>query len=86
MITTASWISRNPDRCSGDACIRETRIPVWVLANYRRLVASDADILQADPDLTPADLEAAWEYSDANVEEINQAINANEAGAEGFVE
>jgi uncharacterized protein (DUF433 family) len=86
MTTTASWVSKQPDRCGGDACIRETRIPVWVLFNDRRLGMSDAGILQAYPSLTRADLEAAWTYAAANGEEIDQAIRANEAGAEGFVE
>ncbi len=86
MAMTASWISKKPDRCGGDACIRETRIPVWVLVNYRRLGASDADILQAYPGLTPADLDAAREYADANREEIDAAIRENEEGEEGFVE
>ena len=86
MPATASWISKKPDRCGGDACIRETRIPVWVLVGYRRLGASDAEILQAYPSLTPADLEAAWGYAAANREEIDRAIRENEEGEEGFVE
>jgi uncharacterized protein (DUF433 family) len=86
MTMTASWISKKPDRCGGDACIRETRIPVWVLVNYRRLGASDADVLRPYPGLTPADLEAAWEYAAANLAEIDRAIRENEEGAAGFVE
>ena len=86
MTTTASWISKKLDRCGGDACIRETRIPVWVLVNYRRLSASDVDILRSYPSLTPADLEAAWEYAAANAEEIDRAIRENEEGGEDFVE
>ena len=86
MTMTASWISKKPDRCGGDACIRETRIPVWVLVNYRRLGASDADVLRAYPGLTPADQEAAWEYAAANLAEIDRAIRENEEGAAGFVE
>jgi uncharacterized protein (DUF433 family) len=80
MTMTASWISKKPDRCGGDACFRETRIPVWVLVNYRRLGASDADVLRAYPGLTPADLEAAWEYAAANLAEIDRAIRENEEG------
>src|SRR5271155_1314858 len=83
MTTTVSWISKKPDRCGRDACIRETRIPVWVLVNYRRLGASDADILRAYPGLTPADLEAARDYAAANHEEIDIAIRENEEGEEG---
>jgi uncharacterized protein (DUF433 family) len=86
MPATASWISKKHDRCGGDACIRETRIPVWVLANYHRLGASDADILQAYPSLIAADLEAAWEYAAAHAAEIDSDIRENEEGEEGFVE
>ena len=86
MPTTTSWISKKADRCGGDACIRDIRIPVWVLVGFRRDGASDTDLLQWYPDLTPADLEAAWEYAAANAEEIDQAIDENEEGEEGFVE
>ncbi len=86
MTTTASWISKKPDRCGGDACIRDMRLPVWVLVNYRRLGMSDAGILQAYPSLTSADLKAAWEYAAANSKEIDRAIRENEEGEEGFVE
>jgi uncharacterized protein (DUF433 family) len=86
MPATATWISKKPDRCGGDACVRETRIPVWVLVGYRRLGSSDADILQAYPSLTAADLEAAWEYAVANPAEIDSDILENEEGEEGFVE
>jgi uncharacterized protein (DUF433 family) len=86
MTATASWISKSSDRCGGDACIRESRIPVWVLVNYRRLGGSVADILRAYPSLTSADLEAAWEYYAAHGDEIDRAIRENEAGADGFVE
>ena len=85
MATAASWISKRPDVCGGDACIRDHRIPVWVLVNFRRLGGSDAGILQSYPGLTSADLEAAWEYAAANPDEIDQAIRENEAGDEGFV-
>jgi uncharacterized protein (DUF433 family) len=81
----SSWVSRRPDRQGGDACVRDTRIPVWVLANGRRLGMSDGDILRAYPALTPADLEAAWDYAAANREEIERAICENEEGRAGFV-
>ena len=86
MPAIASWISKKHDRCGGDACIRETRIPVWVLVNYRRLGASDADILRAYPSLNSADLEAAWDYAAANLAEIDRDISENEEGKAGFVE
>ncbi len=74
MTATASWISKKPDRCGGDACVRDTRITVWGLAAYRRLGMSDPEILGAIQGLIPADLEAAWEYAAANAEEIDRAI------------
>jgi len=86
MPITASWISKQPDRCGGEACVRNTRITVWGLVAYRRLGLSDADILKAVQGLAPADLEAAWEYAAANAEEIDRAIRANEEGDEGLVE
>jgi uncharacterized protein (DUF433 family) len=82
----ASWISKRPEFQGGDACIRDHRIPVWVLVNFRRLGGDDDAILRAYPTLLLADLEAAWEYYAANKEEIDQAILENEAGEEGLVE
>ena len=86
MPLTASWIESSPDRCGGDPCIRETRIPVWVLVNVRRSGWSDEQVLNAYPTLTLADLDAAWEYAQVNAPEIERAIRENEAGEEGFVE
>ena len=86
MRTSASWISKRPGYHGGDACVRHRRIPVWVLANYRRLGMSDAGLIESYPQLTPADLEAAFEYAAANPDEIDQAIRENEEGEEGFVE
>jgi uncharacterized protein (DUF433 family) len=86
MATATSWITKKPERCGGDACIRDTRITVWGLEADRRLGMKDAEILAATQGLTEADLEAAWEYVAANREEIDQAIADNEAGEEGLVE
>ena len=65
--------------CGGDPCIVRTRIPVWVLEQYRRLGASDADLLWAYPALRAADLANAWAYVRAHRDEIEQQIRANEA-------
>jgi uncharacterized protein (DUF433 family) len=77
MSTIASWISREPDRCGGDACVRDTRITVWGLVEWRRLGLSDEAILQSIPGLTPADLETAWNYAAAHSEEIDNALREN---------
>ena len=79
-------ITKTEGVCGGDACIRGHRIPVWVLVGYRRLGTSDADLLRNYPSLSPADLEAAWEYAAANAEEIERAIRENEEGEEGLVD
>lgn len=86
MAQTLSGIEKRGDIQGGDACIRGTRVPVWVLANYRRLGMTDTQILEASPSLTTADLEAAWAYAAANAEEIDRAIRENEEGEAGFVE
>jgi uncharacterized protein (DUF433 family) len=86
MTTPTSWISKRPNFCGGDACIRDIRIPVWSVVNYRRLGATDEVILEAYPSLTPADLEAAFAYAAAHPEEIDTAIRENEEGEEGLVE
>jgi uncharacterized protein (DUF433 family) len=77
MTVSTSWVSKQPDRCGGDACVRDTRITVWGLAEWRRLGLPDARILEIVQGLTPADLEAAWEYTDAHPQEIDEAIRLN---------
>ena len=86
MPMTSSWISKKPDRCGGDACVRDSRITVWGLVAHQRLGMSDGEILHAVQGVTVADLEAAWEYAASHAEEIDAAIRANEEGEEGFVE
>jgi uncharacterized protein (DUF433 family) len=76
-------ISKRAERCGGDACIRDLRIPVWAVVNYRRLGATDAEILQAYPSLQPSDLMAAFAYAAAHGDEIDAAIRRNEEEDEG---
>ena len=88
-VPPVAWKRRSgneSDRCGGDACIRDRRIPVWGLVAYRRLGATDEFILQAYPMLTQADLDAAWAYYAENKDEIDRAIQENQEGEEGFVE
>jgi uncharacterized protein (DUF433 family) len=86
MATITDRITKTPDICGGDACIRGHRIPVWVLVGYRQLGLNDAEVLRNYPSLTVTDLEAAWEYAAAHPEEIKQAIRENEEGEECLVE
>lgn len=46
----------------GDDCVRNTRIPVWVLVSAKRQGQSDADLLESYPSLTSLDLAAAWTH------------------------
>ena len=80
---TTTQISKRPDRCGGDACIRDLRIPVWAVVNYQRLGASDDEILQAYPSLQQSDLAAAYDYANAHPDEIEAAIRRNEEEDEG---
>jgi uncharacterized protein (DUF433 family)/predicted RNase H-like HicB family nuclease len=71
-------IERTPDVVGGDACIVRTRIPIWVLANYRRMGWSEALILENFPTLRAMDLVNAWEYIESHEDEIEQTILMHE--------
>lgn len=75
--TNTSWISKKPGRCGGDACVRDTRITVWVLVNRHRLGRSDESILQGLPELSQSDLDEAWRYAQSNTDEIEECIRKN---------
>lgn len=80
MAPRVSWIAKQLDRCGGEACVRDTRITVWGLVEWRRLGLSDEAILQSIqsiPSLTAADVQAAWAYAVDHPEEIDQAIREN---------
>ena len=74
-----SWIQKTPDVVGGDACILNTRIPVWGLVEARRLGITDPELMTSyAPPLSQADLDAAWAYAAANPGEIEQCIRENE--------
>jgi len=58
--------------------MRHTRYTVWGLVECRRLGLSDAEILKRNPDLTQADLNAAWAYYEQYREEVDRAIRENQ--------
>jgi uncharacterized protein (DUF433 family) len=59
-VSAASRIRKTPNVIGGDACIRTTRIAVWMLVEARRLGMSDQELLaRYDPPLTQSDLDAA---------------------------
>lgn len=67
-------ITKTPGVMGGDACIDNTRIPVWLLASYRNDGATDAFILDCYPHLSAADLVNVWAYTEAYPDEIEEAI------------
>jgi uncharacterized protein (DUF433 family) len=77
----SNWqgIEKTPRVCGGEACIAKTRIPVWVLVNSQRLGYSDLDLLTSYPHLQAIDLANAWNYATAHPDEIDLAIERNEA-------
>ena len=70
-------IEKTPGVSGGEACIVRTRIPVWVMENYRRLGWSEAAILENFPSLRAADLVNAWAYADGHADEMEINIHAN---------
>lgn len=74
----STWIRKTPGVCGGDACIRNTRIPVWLLVEWRRLGLDDQEILTQYPGLAAEDLAGAWEYVRGHREEIEEAIREND--------
>lgn len=71
-------VTKTANVCGGDACIAETRIPIWVLVNARNLGISESQLLYDYPTLTASDLANAWIYAQANPDEIATAIRENE--------
>jgi uncharacterized protein (DUF433 family) len=71
-------IRKTPGVCGGVACVRDTRIMVWLLADLKRHGASEKEILEGYPSLTPQDLAAAREYERLYAGEIDQQIAEQE--------
>src|SRR4051812_25873303 len=71
-------IVRTPGVCGGSARVIRTRIPVWVLEQFRRLGTSEADLLKSYPSLRAVDLVAAWQYADSHPEDMDREIRENE--------
>ncbi len=73
-----SDIVKTENVMSGAACVRHTRIPVWLLEQARRQGVTEAELLQNYPQLTASDLANAWNYVRSHKAEIENAITANE--------
>ncbi len=71
-------IESTPGVCGGEPRVVRTRIPVWLLAQARRLGTSEADLLRCYPSLRAEDLANAWAYVRSHREEIERQIRENE--------
>ena len=69
-------IERRPGVQGGDACIAGTRIPVWVLAAMHKQGDTVEDVLEAYPNLTAAQVHAAFSYYYDHRAEIDAVIAA----------
>ncbi|HSM82251.1 MAG TPA: DUF433 domain-containing protein [Nodosilinea sp.] len=69
-------ITKTSGVMGGDACVAHTRLPVWLFVSLRQQGATDAELLEAYPHLTAADLVNVWAYADAHPEEIAIALEA----------
>jgi uncharacterized protein (DUF433 family) len=72
-------IGFHPEVCGGEARITNTRIPVSMLENYRRLGLSEEQLLESFPGLGPEDLANAWHYVRFHREQIDRWIEENES-------
>jgi uncharacterized protein (DUF433 family) len=75
---SVDMITKTDNVCGGSACIKGTRIPVWVLVNYSRLGQTVEQIAEGYPSLRPADIESALAYYKENKAEIEREIEENE--------
>jgi uncharacterized protein (DUF433 family) len=78
MSITEAVIQKTPNVMGGEACIRRTRIAVWMLVQARKLGILDAQLLSDYPVLTSDDLDAVWDYYRDHPAEIERAIWLND--------
>lgn len=74
-------VRSTPDVMGGDFCVRNTRIPVWMLVSYKRQGMTDTELLANYPGLSAADLIAVWDYYAAHSEEIEAQRKRHEEAA-----
>lgn len=79
--TDSKTIRSSSDVLGGEARIRDTRIPVWLLVAHKKWGESDAEILAQYPSLNAVDLTAAWDYYTVNTERVDAERRANEDAA-----
>lgn len=76
--TGEGLIVKTPGCCGGNARLKGRRVPVWLLADWRKQGHSIPEILEFLPDLSHEEVAAAWEYYDRNLCEIEADIRRND--------
>ena len=74
LVTGSADVAKPVASSAGEARIGNTQIAVWELVNAKQLGCSDADLLQIYPQLTALDLANAWDYAEANADEISRTL------------
>ncbi len=75
--TVYTYVTKTPGMCGGKARIEGTRIRVYNVASLHKEGATDEQIREAYPDLTPAHVHAALAYYYDNREEIDAELGAD---------
>jgi uncharacterized protein (DUF433 family) len=60
---SAALVVSDPDIRAGEPIVRGTRVPVYAVAEMKQQGASDAELLEDFPSLTPESLDAALTYA-----------------------
>ncbi len=72
------YIGMKEGVCSGSAAVKGTRIPVWSIIGYYKILSySIEEILEQLPELTPAQLYDAFSFYYDHREEIEKEIELN---------
>jgi uncharacterized protein (DUF433 family) len=73
-----SRIESLPGVCGGDACVKGTRLTVWMLYSSLESGTPSSKLLELFPTLSRADLDAVLAYADAHPAEIARQIAENQ--------
>lgn len=77
-------IVKEPDYCSGKAAIDSTGVRVMNVVLLHKRGATEAEILEAYPDLDRAQVYAALAYYYDHPEEIDEDLRADETAADRY--
>ena len=74
-----SWIQKTNGVCGGSACIKNTRIPVWLIISLINQKTPIEELIENYyPSLIEEDIKVVLDYYKYNKEEIDEEIRAND--------